>query len=138
MPACPPCRVVVAGAPGYQLPAIQTDADTFLGLASLARFSLRQEDPWTAWHRTTDALALWRGRPLVDAGSRASLSALIAIYARLLDRIVHSNYDVLSRRIRVSTPEKLWLLVRSGMTAPSLLLSIAILLVATPLWQLAA
>jgi len=70
-PACPPARVVVAGAPGYQLPAVQTDADSFLGLAGLVRLSLRQEDPWAAWCRATDALALWRGRPLADAGSRA-------------------------------------------------------------------
>ena len=50
---------------------------------------------------------------MVDQGSRASLAALIAIYSTLLDRIVESNYDVLARRIRLSTTEKLWLLVRS-------------------------
>lgn len=69
--ACPPSRVVVAGSPGYHLPAVQTDADLFLDLAGLPRLSLRQEDPWTAWCRAGDALALWRGRPLADAGSRA-------------------------------------------------------------------
>jgi len=54
--------------------------------------------------------------PLIDlihAESRASLRALIGIYSRLLDRIVASNYDVLSRRIRVPTWEKLWLLASS-------------------------
>jgi phytoene synthase len=51
---------------------------------------------------------------MVDGRSQASLEALIAIYSRLLDRIVESNYDVLARRIRVSTPEKIWLLVRSA------------------------
>ncbi len=51
---------------------------------------------------------------MVDRRSRASLQALIAIYARLLDRIVASNYDVLRRRIRLSTPEKIWILVRSA------------------------
>jgi phytoene synthase len=50
---------------------------------------------------------------MVDQGSRASLAALIAIYSTLLDRIVESDYDVLARRIRLSTAEKLWLLVRS-------------------------
>jgi len=50
---------------------------------------------------------------MVDPDSRPSLRALIAIYARLLDRIVDSDYDVLSRRIRVSTAEKIWLLARS-------------------------
>jgi len=50
---------------------------------------------------------------LIDEGSRASLRALIGIYSRLLDRIVESNYDVLERRIRVPTWEKLWVLARS-------------------------
>jgi 15-cis-phytoene synthase len=50
---------------------------------------------------------------LIDKGSRASLRALIGIYSRLLDRIVESNYDVLSHRIRVPTWEKVWILVRS-------------------------
>jgi phytoene synthase len=47
---------------------------------------------------------------LIDANSRSSLRALIGIYSRLLDRIVGSNYDVLARRIRVPTWEKLWVL----------------------------
>jgi len=50
---------------------------------------------------------------LIDPRSRASLRALIAIYSRLLDRIVASDYDVLSRRIRVPTWEKIWILARS-------------------------
>ncbi|MEO8050654.1 MAG: phytoene/squalene synthase family protein [Acidobacteriota bacterium] len=51
---------------------------------------------------------------LIDAGSRASLRALIGIYSRLLDRIVASDYDVLARRVRVPTWEKLWVLMRSA------------------------
>ena len=50
---------------------------------------------------------------LIDASSRASMRALIGIYSRLLDRIVASNYDVLARRVRVPTWEKLWVLLRS-------------------------
>ena len=50
---------------------------------------------------------------LIDASSRPSLRALIAVYSRLLDRIVASNYDVLSRRVRVPGWEKIWLLVRA-------------------------
>ena len=50
---------------------------------------------------------------LIDPRSRASLRALIGIYSRLLDRIVASDYDVLARRVRVPTWEKLWLLMRS-------------------------
>src|SRR5258705_1862681 len=50
---------------------------------------------------------------LIDARSRASMRALIGIYSRLLDRIVASNYDVLTRRVRVPTWEKLCVLMRS-------------------------
>jgi phytoene synthase len=50
---------------------------------------------------------------LIHSESRASLRALIAIYSKLLDRIVASNYDVLSRRIRVPTWEKMWILATS-------------------------
>jgi len=48
---------------------------------------------------------------LVHKRSRASLWALIRIYRRLLDRIERSNYDVLSRRIRVPVWEKLSILL---------------------------
>jgi len=51
---------------------------------------------------------------LVHQRSRASLRALIGIYSRLLDHIVASHYDVMTRRIRVPTWEKLWVLVRSA------------------------
>jgi phytoene synthase len=54
--------------------------------------------------------------PLVDlihSRSRSSLRALVHIYSRLLDRIVASNYDVLNRRVRVPTWEKLWILANS-------------------------
>jgi DNA-binding SARP family transcriptional activator len=69
--ACPPYRAVVAGSPGYQLPAVRTDADMFADLAEQARLSLQQEDPWTAWQQAGDALRLWRGIPLADANGRS-------------------------------------------------------------------
>jgi len=50
---------------------------------------------------------------LIDRRSRASMRALIGIYSRLLDRIVASDYDVLSQRVRVPAWEKLWVLMRS-------------------------
>lgn len=49
---------------------------------------------------------------MVEKESRASLRALIGIYARLLDRIVGSDYEVLRRRVRVPTWEKVSILVR--------------------------
>jgi phytoene synthase len=50
---------------------------------------------------------------LVHKGSRSSLWALITIYSNLLDRIRKSNYDVLSRRIRLSTFEKSCIVLRA-------------------------
>lgn len=50
---------------------------------------------------------------MIHPRSRASLKALIGIYSRLLDRIVASNYDVLTRRIRVPAWEKVWILARA-------------------------
>jgi 15-cis-phytoene synthase len=52
---------------------------------------------------------------LVNAHSRSSLWALIEIYRRLLDRIEQSNFDVLARRIRVPTWEKVAILVRASL-----------------------
>ena len=50
---------------------------------------------------------------LIHPQSRASLRALIGIYSRLLDRIVASNYDVLSQRVRVPGWEKAWTVIRA-------------------------
>jgi phytoene synthase len=50
---------------------------------------------------------------MIHPRSRPSLRALIAIYSRLLDRIVASNFDVLQERIRVPAWEKIAILARS-------------------------
>jgi phytoene synthase len=50
---------------------------------------------------------------LIHKRSRSSLWALITIYSTLLDRIRQSNYDVLARRIRLSTFEKSFIVVRA-------------------------
>jgi phytoene synthase len=50
---------------------------------------------------------------LVHPASRPSLRALIQIYSRLLDRIERSDFDVLSRRIRLPAWEKAWVVVRA-------------------------
>ena len=55
-------------------------------------------------------------RPLlemVDPSSRSSLRALIDIYSTLLSRIERNRYDVFNGRIRLSGPEKLWIMVRA-------------------------
>jgi 15-cis-phytoene synthase len=48
--------------------------------------------------------------PMIDRDSRPALAVLMRIYHRLLTRITRADYDVFSRRIRVSTPEKLAIL----------------------------
>jgi phytoene synthase len=50
---------------------------------------------------------------LVHKNSRRSLWAMIEIYRRLLARIEQSNFDVLSKRIRLSTLEKLQILLQA-------------------------
>jgi 15-cis-phytoene synthase len=60
-------------------------------------------------------------RPLLDLvhpKSRPSLWALIEIYRRLLDRIESSEYDVLSRRIRVPTVEKVGVILKAAILRP--------------------
>ena len=52
---------------------------------------------------------------LVHPRSRPSLWALIEIYRRLLTRIERSNFDVLARRIRVPTWEKLGILASAAL-----------------------
>lgn len=52
---------------------------------------------------------------LIAPDSRPSLWALIAIYSRLLEHISVSPYDVLSRRISLSAPEKLWVVLRAAL-----------------------
>ena len=50
---------------------------------------------------------------LVHQRSRPSLWALITIYSRLLERIERANYDVFSRRVRLSAMEKSWIVLRA-------------------------
>jgi phytoene synthase len=52
---------------------------------------------------------------LIHPRSRPSLWALIAIYSRLLERIVESDYDVFARRVRLPLWEKSWIVARALM-----------------------
>jgi len=52
---------------------------------------------------------------MVHARSRSSLWALIEIYSRLLAKIEASNYDVLSRRIALSSLEKSWIVLQAAL-----------------------
>ena len=54
--------------------------------------------------------------PLVDLiakESRPALRAIVGIYSRLLEKIVEADYNVLARRIRVPTTEKLKIAARA-------------------------
>ncbi len=50
--------------------------------------------------------------PLIDDDSQPALWTLVEIYRRLLDRIAARNYDVFSRRVSLSTAEKVGILAR--------------------------
>jgi 15-cis-phytoene synthase len=52
---------------------------------------------------------------LIEPESRPSLWALIAIYSRLLDHLAASHYDVLVRRISLSSLEKSWIVLRAAL-----------------------
>jgi 15-cis-phytoene synthase len=93
----------------------------------LRRFGVSEEDLRTG-NRTAEFVKLMRfeaGRarayynesaPLLDLihpRSRSSLWALISIYSRLLERIEAANYDVFTRRVRLTLFEKSWIVVRA-------------------------
>jgi 15-cis-phytoene synthase len=52
---------------------------------------------------------------LIQPQSRPSLWALIAIYSRLLDHLAEAQYDVLTRRISLSSLEKSWIVLRAAL-----------------------
>jgi 15-cis-phytoene synthase len=100
----------------------------YLPVEDLQRFGVTVE-ALKAGKRTPEFLELMRfeaararelyeqSRPLIGmihAESRPSLWALIEIYSSLLRKIEASGYDVLSRRISLSTVEKSWIVVRAG------------------------
>lgn len=99
----------------------------YLPAEDLRRFGVSEEDLRTG-ARTEAFVRLMQfesarareyydeSRPLLDLihqRSRRSLWALIAIYSRLLDRIVNSDYDVLTRRVRLSPLEKSLIVLRA-------------------------
>ena len=109
---------------------IREDAERdriYLPAEDLCKFGLTAED-LRAGHRTEPFLRLMRfeaararayyneAQPLLDLihpRSRPSLWALITIYSNLLERIERTNYDVFSRRVRLSAMEKSWIVLRA-------------------------
>jgi 15-cis-phytoene synthase len=109
---------------------IREDAErdrVYLPGEDLRRFGVREEELCKG-ERSPEVLALLRfegerarayydqSLPLLDrvhARSRPSLWALITIYRSLLERIEASGYDVFAKRIRLTSAEKSWILVRA-------------------------
>jgi 15-cis-phytoene synthase len=50
--------------------------------------------------------------PLISPDSRAALWVLVTIYRRLLEKIVSEQYQVFGDRVTLSTPQKIWILLR--------------------------
>jgi phytoene synthase len=99
----------------------------YLPLEDLERFGVTEED-LRAGNRSAAFLDLMRfeaararayyteSAPLLELihpRSRPSLWALVSIYSGLLDRIEGANYDVFTRRVRLSPLEKSWIVVRA-------------------------
>ena len=99
----------------------------YLPLEDLERFGVTEED-LRAGNRSDAFVQLMRfeaararayyseSQPLLELihpRSRPSLWALVSIYSGLLDRIERTNYDVFARRVRLSSLEKSWIVVRA-------------------------
>jgi phytoene synthase len=81
------------------------DRERFTNLRDLLAFEAGRAKNY---YRESEALI-----ELVHKRSRASLWALIEIYRRLLYRIEQSDFDVLTRRIRLSTAEKMTIVLQA-------------------------
>jgi phytoene synthase len=110
---------------------VREDADLgriYIPAEDLARFGVSRED--LKYGRRTEQFGrlmefeMERARSyyresapllnLIAAKSRPSLWALIAIYSKLLDRVAESHYDVLARRVSLSSAEKTWIVLRAA------------------------
>jgi 15-cis-phytoene synthase len=109
---------------------IREDAERgriYLPAEDLSRFGVTEED-LRAGNRNAEFLRLMQfeaararsyyheSQPLLDLihpRSRPSLWALIGIYSTLLDRIERTNYDVFTRRVRLSAFEKSRIILRA-------------------------
>jgi 15-cis-phytoene synthase len=90
-----------------------TEEDLKQGRASEAFLELMRFEAGRARDYYNQAMPLL---DLIHPRSRSSLWALISIYSRLLDRIVETNFDVFSRRVRLSTFEKASIVARALVT----------------------
>ncbi|MDZ7638356.1 MAG: phytoene/squalene synthase family protein [Bryobacterales bacterium] len=87
-----------------------TTRDLCSGAPSEAFRALMQFEAARAWSYYRESFPLVS---LTARSGRACLSALIGIYSNLLRAIERANFDVLSRRIRLSAGAKLLILLKS-------------------------
>ena len=50
---------------------------------------------------------------MINADSRGALSVMMGIYGGILRKIEKHNYSVLNERVRLSAPEKLWIVLKN-------------------------
>jgi phytoene synthase len=87
-----------------QLAAMHGDQPVTPNLHSLLEMEANRAREYYA---AADALL-----PFISKDSRPALWVLVAVYRRLLDRITERNYQVFSAKIKVSTLEKITILMR--------------------------
>ncbi len=117
----------------FQLTNILRDVKEDAGLGriylpreDLKRFGVEEADIMNS-HATPQFLALMkfeaerarqyyeRARPLlemIEPDSRSTLAVMMAIYGGILDKIEEKHYAVFDERIRLSTAEKLWIVLK--------------------------
>ncbi len=98
----------------------------YLPREDLKRFGVEEADIMNS-HATPEFLALMkfeaerarqyyeRARPLlelIEPDSRGTLAVMMAIYGGILDKIEAKHYAVFDERVRLSTAEKLWIVLK--------------------------
>ena len=101
--------MLVAGVGAQEVVAAAQGYDAKHGVGQLlAREGARAEDYYASAERLL---------PLIDADSRAALWVMVTIYHELLREIRAAGYPVFGKRVRVSTPRKLWILAQGFLMA---------------------
>ena len=86
------------------------EADIMNGQATPAFFELMRFEAGRAREYYSKARPLLT---LIDEDSRGTLAVMLAIYGGILDKIEKKHFAVFDERIRLSTPEKLWIVAKN-------------------------
>lgn len=98
--------VIVTEPPGYTLdvPRGSVDADRFETLAAEGRAAFRSGDVERSFEAFTEALALWRGRPLIDLSESETSDAVVRRLEELRLRVAE---DLTETRLALGQHEEL-------------------------------